>query len=55
MKNIKIGNLYDLEHTIAKMYFKKYTYPWEILKEITNITNINFKFFFIYHPQKHMG
>ena len=37
MKNIKIRNLYDLEHTIAKMYFKKYTYPWEILKEITNI------------------
>lgn len=37
MKNIKIRNLYDLEHTIAKMYLKKYTYPWEILKEITNI------------------
>lgn len=37
MKNIKIRNLYDLEHTIAKTYLKKYTYPWEVLKEITNI------------------
>lgn len=37
MKNIKIRNLYDLEHTIAKTYLKKYTYPWEVLKEIANI------------------
>lgn len=37
MKNIQIKNLYNLDHTIAKTYLKKYTYPWEVLKEITNI------------------
>lgn len=29
-------NLYDLDHTIAKEYLKKYEYPWEALPEIKN-------------------
>ena len=33
----KIKDLFDLDHTIAKQYFLKYEYPWEILKDIENI------------------
>lgn len=34
MDAIKIINMYDLEHTMAKELFLKYTYPWEVLPEI---------------------
>ena len=29
---LEIKDLYDLEHTIAKDYLKKFKYPWEALK-----------------------
>ena len=29
-----INDLYDLEHTLAADYLKKFTYPWEALKGI---------------------
>ena len=29
-----ISNLYDLEHTLAKDYLSKFTYPWEALSGI---------------------
>ncbi|MGI6512624.1 MAG: UDP-N-acetylglucosamine pyrophosphorylase [Catenisphaera adipataccumulans] len=31
---MKIDELYDLDHTLAKDYLKQYTYPWEALKGI---------------------
>ena len=31
---MKINELYDLEHTIAKSYLEQFTYPWEALKGI---------------------
>ncbi len=30
----KINDLYDLNHTLAKDYLNKFTYPWEALKDI---------------------
>lgn len=36
MENAKIGNLYDLEQTIAKEYLEQFTYPWEALKGISD-------------------
>ena len=30
----KISDLYDLEHTLAKDYLSKFTYPWEALSSI---------------------
>ena len=32
-----IGNLYDLEHTLAKSYLSGFTYPWEALKGIKDL------------------
>ena len=34
---ITVNELYDLDHTIAKPYLEKITYPWDILQEIKNI------------------
>lgn len=34
MENIRIVDLYDLSHTIAKDYLSSFTYPWEALKGI---------------------
>ena len=34
MEKLKISNLLDLEKTIAKDLFKKFTYPWEVLPHI---------------------
>ncbi|HEZ7986654.1 MAG TPA: UDP-N-acetylglucosamine pyrophosphorylase [Ruminococcus sp.] len=34
MKDVKITELFSLEHTIASDYLKGYTYPWEALKGI---------------------
>ena len=31
-----ISDLYDLEHTLAKDYLSKFTYPWEALKGISD-------------------
>lgn len=31
---IKINDLYDLKHTLAKDYLNKYVYPWDALKGI---------------------
>ena len=31
---MKINELYDLDHTLAKSYLEQYTYPWEALKGI---------------------
>lgn len=33
----KINEMYDLTHTKAEEYLKKYEYPWEALNEIKNI------------------
>ena len=33
----KTNELLDLDHTIAKEYFTKYLYPWEILKDIGDL------------------
>lgn len=33
----KINEMYDLTHTKAEEYLKKYEYPWEALSEIKNI------------------
>lgn len=35
--NIKITDLFDLNHTIAKEHIEKFTFPWEILPSIGNI------------------
>ena len=32
----KISDLYDLDHTLAKDYLSKFTYPWEALKGISD-------------------
>ena len=34
---ITIQELYDLDHTLAKEYLQKYTYPWEALKGIHDL------------------
>ena len=34
--NVKISDLYDLEHTIAADYLRQYEYPWEALAGIKN-------------------
>lgn len=34
---MKIAELYDLEHTLAKEYLKGFTYPWEALKGIKDL------------------
>lgn len=34
MEECKIQNLYTLENTIAELFLKRYTYPWEALKNI---------------------
>lgn len=34
MQKLKISNLLDLEKTIARDLFKKFTYPWEVLPHI---------------------
>ena len=34
MEECKIQNLYTLENTIAEPFLKRYTYPWEALKNI---------------------
>lgn len=34
MKNVKITELFSLEHTIAADYLRGFTYPWEALKGI---------------------
>ena len=31
---MKINELYDLDHTLAKSYLEQYIYPWEALKGI---------------------
>lgn len=31
---MKIQEMYDLEHTLAKPYLEQFTYPWQALKEI---------------------
>ena len=35
MKNMKIENLYDLSHTLAKDYLGGLEYPWQALKGIS--------------------
>ncbi len=35
--NIKIADLYDLEHTLAKDYLSGFTYPWEALAGISEM------------------
>lgn len=37
MDNVKIVNLYSLEHTLAKDYLEKFTYPWEALPGISDM------------------
>ncbi len=37
MENIRISDLYDLNHTIASDYLKSFTYPWEALKGISEL------------------
>ncbi|MBO5050458.1 MAG: UDP-N-acetylglucosamine pyrophosphorylase [Oscillospiraceae bacterium] len=34
---IKIEELYDLNHTLAENYLKKFTYPWEALSQIREL------------------
>ena len=36
MNELKIGNLFDLNNTIAKEMFERFTYPWEVLPEISS-------------------
>lgn len=36
MEECKICNLYNLEETMAKELLKKYTYPWEVLPNISD-------------------
>lgn len=35
MNNVKIADLYDLSHTASADYLRKFTYPWEALKGIS--------------------
>ncbi len=37
METAKIGNLYDLNHTVAAEYLSGYTYPWEALAGIKEL------------------
>lgn len=37
MEQVKISSLYSLEHTLAKSYLEKFTYPWETLKGISEM------------------
>ncbi len=37
MANIKITDLYDLSHTVARDHLSKFTYPWEALAGIKDI------------------
>ena len=37
MSNIKISDLFHLNHTAAVEYLAKYTYPWEVLADIKDI------------------
>ncbi|MBQ1208119.1 MAG: UDP-N-acetylglucosamine pyrophosphorylase, partial [Lachnospiraceae bacterium] len=37
MDGITIKELYSLEHTQAKLFLEKYTYPWEVLADIKDI------------------
>ncbi len=37
MEQAKISNLYSLEHTLAKSYLEKLTYPWEALSGISDM------------------
>ena len=34
---IKINDLFDLDHTLARDYLKQFTYPWEALKGIKDM------------------
>lgn len=34
---MKIAEMYDLEHTLAKEYLQTFTYPWEALKGIKDL------------------
>ena len=36
MKELEIDSLFDLTETIAADLLRQYTYPWEVLKEISN-------------------
>lgn len=37
MNDVKITDLYSLEHTIAADYLRGFTYPWEALKGISDL------------------
>ena len=37
MSNVKISDLFALDHTAAAEYLSKYTYPWEVLADIKDI------------------
>ncbi len=37
MEQAKISNLYSLEHTLAKDYLARFTYPWEALSGISQM------------------
>lgn len=37
MNKITIPELYDLEHTLAAEYLRRFTYPWEALKGIADM------------------
>lgn len=37
MEQVKISNLYSLEHTLAKNYLSQFTYPWEALRGISDM------------------
>lgn len=37
MNNVKITDLFDLSHTAAAEYLRRFTYPWEALKGISNL------------------
>lgn len=37
MNNVKITDLYDLDHTAAADYLRQFTYPWEALKGISSL------------------
>ncbi|MBP3580678.1 MAG: UDP-N-acetylglucosamine pyrophosphorylase, partial [Clostridia bacterium] len=37
MNDVKITDLYSLEHTLAADYLRGFTYPWEALKGISDL------------------
>lgn len=37
MESVKINNLFDLSHTIAKDYLSTFEYPWQALKGISEL------------------